>query len=254
MACTMSVLSHADSLRILDNFADLTPWQAQHTDDISASLHSAKDSGGNAMRLDFDFADAKGNPVNGYATAHRVLPLDLPDNYEISFRVRGDAPVNTLQFKLIDASGENVWWLNLLRTSLFARLATDPHQETPAGLRLGADDRSRTQAQCGGRVCGEFRSRRRQGLGLLRSTLPARTATCRCFATQAFLKRKFRAERLACFSSDGWRSADRVAQRSGARSAAASRHRFEAGARIRRDRAALAQRRGGDGLRRAAIH
>ena len=25
---------------------------------------------------------------------------------------RPDAPVNTLQFKLVDASGENVWWLN----------------------------------------------------------------------------------------------------------------------------------------------
>ena len=104
---------HAQTIRILDNFANLTAWQAQHTDDISASLHSAKDASGNAMRLDFDFADAKGKPVNGYATAHGVLPLDLPDNYEISFRVRGDAPVNALQFKLLDASGENVWWLNL---------------------------------------------------------------------------------------------------------------------------------------------
>ncbi len=59
------------------------------------------------MRLDFDFGH-----VNGYATAHRTLPLDLPANYEISFWIRGNAPVNNLQFKLIDASGDNVWWLN----------------------------------------------------------------------------------------------------------------------------------------------
>jgi hypothetical protein len=114
---------------ILDHFENPALWQVQHTDDVTASLHGVDEKAGKALRLDFDFTDAKGNPVNGYATAHRALALDLPDNYELSFRVRGDAPgrspsapeamdgrerppVNTLQFKLIDASGENVWWLN----------------------------------------------------------------------------------------------------------------------------------------------
>jgi hypothetical protein len=115
--------------RVLDNFDDVTRWQVQHTDDVIASLHAVNDKTGNALRLDFDFTDGHGNPINGYATAHRALALDLPQNYELSFRVRGDAPgrspsapgamdgrerppVNMLQFKLIDASGENVWWLN----------------------------------------------------------------------------------------------------------------------------------------------
>ena len=40
----------------------------------------------------------------------RSLPLDLPDNYELSFGLRGDAPANTLEVKLADAGGENVWW------------------------------------------------------------------------------------------------------------------------------------------------
>jgi F5/8 type C domain-containing protein len=101
--------ARAETIRILDNFTGISSWQAQHTDDVSAVLHNVD---GNAMRLDFDFRDAAGNPINGYATARRVLPLDLPENYEISFRVRGDAPVNAFQFKLVDASGENVWWWN----------------------------------------------------------------------------------------------------------------------------------------------
>jgi hypothetical protein len=42
---------------------------------------------------------------SGYAIARRALPLDLPPNCEISFYMRADAPVNNLQFKLIDASG-----------------------------------------------------------------------------------------------------------------------------------------------------
>src|SRR6185369_10529884 len=132
--------------RTLDNFDNLTPWTAQHTDDVSATLHSVDGKVGKAVRLQFDFTDAHGNPINGYATARRELPLQLPDNYELSFWIRGEAPgkspsakgrspsapdatdgregsakatdgrerppVNTLQFKLVDASGENVWWLN----------------------------------------------------------------------------------------------------------------------------------------------
>jgi hypothetical protein len=145
LAISMSA-AFSSTLKNLDNFNNPALWQVQHTDDVTASLHAVNDKDGKALRLDFDFTDGKGNPINGYATAHRALALDLPQNYELSFRVRGDAPgrspsaaeamdgrerppgrspsapeamdgrerppVNTLQFKLIDASGENVWWLN----------------------------------------------------------------------------------------------------------------------------------------------
>ena len=106
-------LAHAAAAeRILDDFEDLKPWTAQHTDDVSATLHGIDGKLGKALRLDFDFRGANGEPINGYATARRALPLDLPDNYELSFWIRGEAGVNTLQFKLADASGENVWWIN----------------------------------------------------------------------------------------------------------------------------------------------
>ena len=59
------------------------------------------------MRLDFDLRGTA-----GYALAGRALSIDLPANYEISFYVRADAPANTFQFKLVDASGDNVWWFN----------------------------------------------------------------------------------------------------------------------------------------------
>ena len=57
--------------------------------------------------MDFDLSGTA-----GYAIARRALPLDLPPNYELSFYMRADAPVNNLQFKLIDDSGDNVWWFN----------------------------------------------------------------------------------------------------------------------------------------------
>jgi hypothetical protein len=57
------------------------------------------------MRLDFDF---QGH--GGYAIARHDAPVDLPDNFELAFRIRGEAPVNTLEIKLVGESGDNVWW------------------------------------------------------------------------------------------------------------------------------------------------
>lgn len=39
------------------------------------------------------------------------VPFRLPPNFQFSFYVRGDAPINNLEFKL-DASGDNVWRVN----------------------------------------------------------------------------------------------------------------------------------------------
>jgi hypothetical protein len=93
--------------RVLDPFDALAAWQPLASDDVSASIASAEGPHGTAMRLDFDLAGTA-----GYAIARRALPLDMPPNYEISFYLRADAPVNNFQFKFVDASGDNVWWFN----------------------------------------------------------------------------------------------------------------------------------------------
>ena len=93
--------------RLLDGFEELALWQVGASDGVRAALQAVAGVEGQALCLAFDFAG-----VAGYASARRVLPLDLPPNYEFAFYVRGDAPVNNLEFKLIDASGENVWWFN----------------------------------------------------------------------------------------------------------------------------------------------
>jgi len=59
------------------------------------------------MRIDFDF-----HGHGGYAVIHRALIFALPPNYEFSFDIKGDAPTNTLEFKLVDSTGDNVWWSN----------------------------------------------------------------------------------------------------------------------------------------------
>ena len=63
--------------------------------------------GGRALCLDYDF-----HKVSGYVGIRRALNIDYPVNYRFGFQLRGDSPANDLQFKLIDASGDNVWWVN----------------------------------------------------------------------------------------------------------------------------------------------
>jgi hypothetical protein len=93
--------------RLLDAFEDQAPWQAGASDGVQASLAAAAGVDGQALCLDFDFSG-----VAGYASVRRALPLELPPNYEFSLYLRGQAPVNNFEFKLIDTSGDNVWWVN----------------------------------------------------------------------------------------------------------------------------------------------
>jgi hypothetical protein len=93
--------------QVVDDFAAPASWQALASDGVQASLHSAIGPFGPALRLDFDLGGTA-----GYAAARRALPLELPPNYELSFYLRADAPVNELQVKLVDASGDNVWWFH----------------------------------------------------------------------------------------------------------------------------------------------
>jgi hypothetical protein len=95
------------SVRVLDAFDDVAPWTAVASDGVRASVHPAEGPAGRALRLDFDLGGTA-----GYALARRPLPLDLPANYEIVFYVRSDAPANHFQVKLVDASGDNVWWFS----------------------------------------------------------------------------------------------------------------------------------------------
>lgn len=92
---------------LLDDFNDLAPWSVVASDDVKATLRPSTGTGGPALCLDFDFGK-----VSGYAAMHRPLPLTFPENYELAFEIRGEAPPNNLQFKLLDAGGENVWWVN----------------------------------------------------------------------------------------------------------------------------------------------
>lgn len=93
--------------RLLDGFEDASPWRVVASDQVLGQLRTGAGAEGRALCLDYDF-----NGVSGHVGIQRDLPLALPPDYRFSFQLRGDSPDNDLQFKLVDASGDNVWWVN----------------------------------------------------------------------------------------------------------------------------------------------
>ena len=109
-AALMAAPAAAQETRVLDSMDDAARWEATASTDVHAAVSAVAGHDGRAVRLDYDF-DGKA----GYAVLSRPLPFDLPDNYEISFWVRGEGPANTFEVKFTDAAAENVWWKQTAR-------------------------------------------------------------------------------------------------------------------------------------------
>lgn len=104
-ALGLALLQGSAPPRLLDGFEKLDRWTAHPAAGVTDSLSSAPGHRGRGLRMDFDY-----HRSGGYAIARGAVPVDLPDNYELSFWLKGTSPPNTLEFKLVDSTGENVWW------------------------------------------------------------------------------------------------------------------------------------------------
>lgn len=93
--------------KLLDDFENLSDWKAITADGVTIETSLAPGRSGQCIKIDFDFVAGA-----GYCGIQRQLPMTLPENFQFSFYLRGEAPANNLEFKLVDASGDNVWWLN----------------------------------------------------------------------------------------------------------------------------------------------
>lgn len=90
---------------LVDSFDSVSQWTTNPSQGVEIAVHPDSGRNGRGMRVDFDF-----HGHTGYGIVHRRLDLDMPANYEFAFAVRGSAPSNTLEFKLVDPTFENVWW------------------------------------------------------------------------------------------------------------------------------------------------
>ena len=82
--------------RILDGCDDPAAWRAAPSEGVSLALAAAPGVDGGALRLDFDFHGG-----GGWAAARRPLDLELPANWELTFWLRGEAPPENLEIKLV---------------------------------------------------------------------------------------------------------------------------------------------------------
>ncbi len=79
-------------------------WQPIVSGNAELKLSASAGGGGPALQMDFDF---KGG--GGFVVARRALKQAMPEDFAVTFRLRGRGAVNHLELKLIDTSGQNVW-------------------------------------------------------------------------------------------------------------------------------------------------
>lgn len=98
--------------KLLDDFSDIDSW-VQFTSgpppSLEMRLHTGPAAGPweQALQLDFDFCEG-----GGFVVIRKEFPRDLPDlpeRYSFGLQMRGNAPPNIFEFKLVDRSGLNVW-------------------------------------------------------------------------------------------------------------------------------------------------
>ena len=102
--CAFGEETAANDFRLLDGFEHVGEWKTIATEYSEASIRMAEGVKGNALQLSYELRTA------GTANLHRALQLDLSNNFEIAFRLRGHAPQSTFEIRLVDESGANVWW------------------------------------------------------------------------------------------------------------------------------------------------
>ena len=157
----------------LDDFADLSGWTAIASGQARLAISPERGRQGGAMRLDFDFQGG-----GGFVVARKPFDLTLPESYAFSFDIRGQGPSNILEFKLVDASNQNVWRWRVGGLRPPGGLADTSHQEHPDRVRLGPPGRwsaARHRRHRAGRRRRDRAGRGRSGSRICASRTPATT-------------------------------------------------------------------------------
>ncbi len=89
----------------LDPMDSAAGWKVITSDAVTLTVTPEATDGGHCLRLDYHFTTGA-----GYGIIQKPFALTMPENYEFSVRLRGEGPDNNLEFKLLDETGDNVWW------------------------------------------------------------------------------------------------------------------------------------------------
>lgn len=91
----------------LDQFESIEGWTFIKSDGVTINAKTDNGLSGKSICLTYNFT--KGT---GYCGIQKTIPIDLPQNFEISFYIKAESPSNNLEIKFLDSTGNNVWWVN----------------------------------------------------------------------------------------------------------------------------------------------
>lgn len=91
----------------LDRFETAQGWNFIKSDGVTVETQVDEGIAGKSVNLSYNFI--KGT---GYGGIQKFFPIDLPENFEISFYIKAESPSNNFEIKFIDSTGNNVWWVN----------------------------------------------------------------------------------------------------------------------------------------------
>ena len=99
--CSITVYSQT----IIDAFESTKDWKVYKSDGVETLVNLDEGHSGKSVRFDYNFT--KGT---GYGGIQKIFPIDLPENYQFTFWLKAESPANNLEFKILDSTGQSVWW------------------------------------------------------------------------------------------------------------------------------------------------
>ncbi len=90
---------------ILDRFDAVDGWTWAASEGADVKLSVVPGPSGNALKIDYDLSRGR-----GWVLIRKPFPIDLPANYAFSFQLKGEGPHNDFELKLVDPTGQRVWW------------------------------------------------------------------------------------------------------------------------------------------------
>jgi F5/8 type C domain/Bacterial alpha-L-rhamnosidase 6 hairpin glycosidase domain len=103
LAVVVAAAAPVGELVLIDDFETADGWTVAASPGSKGQLVWERDDTGSALRLDYQVA------TGGFVILRKEVKLSLPENFAFSFRLRGEAPRSTFEFKVVEPDG-NVWW------------------------------------------------------------------------------------------------------------------------------------------------
>lgn len=112
-------------------------WQLAPSDGVEAAVEPDARNSSDAVRLRVNFKAG-----SGFVALRRPMPMSLPENYIVRFTISGEIPTNSLEIKLLDRTGDNVWWVNQRAREFSSTPITETLRRRHFSFAWGPDPRT----------------------------------------------------------------------------------------------------------------